>query len=486
MKLSPAKNGGVATKWLVMAGVGMGVLMATLDGSIVNISLPTLVETFDTNFATIQWVVISYLVVITSLTLGAARLGDMFDKKKLYLTGLALFISGSLLCALSPSVGALIAFRSLQGLGATLMQALGMAIVTEVFPANERGRALGILGGIVSVGIALGPPLGGLIIGSIGWHWVFLVNIPIGVIALFVVSRFLPSLPASKPDQRFDTAGAVLLFATLGSYALGMTLGQRLGFGATVSQAFLISAGLGLFAFLFLESRAPQPMVDLRLFRNLLFDLNLLMGFLVFIVLSGAFIMPFFLELVQGFSPLLVGALMMAHPIAMGSVAPLAGSLSDRFGPRGISLIGLIVIVAGALALSGLHEGMTPLGFAWRVLLVGAGMGIFSSPNNSAIMGAVPRDRLGVTSGLLSLSRTLGQTTGLPLIGAIFTTQALAFANLPPSTDVTTAGPAAMVAGIRGTYQIAAIFLLASTGIAIVALWLDQRRKNSTTKPILT
>lgn len=460
-----------------MAGVGMGVLMATLDSSIVNISLPTLVEAFQTDFATVQWVVISYLVVIASLILGAARLGDMYDKKKLYMIGMVLFTMGSLLCALSPTVTALILFRGLQGLGASLLQALGMAIITEVFPSHERGRALGIQGTIVSVGIALGPPLGGVIIGLAGWHWVFLVNLPIGAAALIIVSRFLPSLPARNPDQRFDVPGAVLMFITLGSYALGMTLGQRQGFDSAVPQTLLITAAVGLAAFVILESRVKQPMIDLSLFKNVLFDLNLLMGWLVFIVMSGAFILPFFLELVQGYPTTVVGLLMMVHPIAMGAIAPLAGGLSDRFGSRGISLIGLIVIVGGALALSTVQAGMTPLGFAARIVLFGIGMGLFASPNNSAVMGAVPRDRLGVTSGLLSLTRTLGNTTGLPLIGAIFTTQALSFAQLPPGTDVTTAGTSALVAGIQGTYRTAAVFILASTAIAVAALWLDQRRK---------
>jgi MFS family permease len=241
---------------------------------------------------------------------------------------------------------------------------------------------------------------------------------------------------------------------------------------------------VGLAAFLVVEMRVEEPMIDLSLFRNLLFDLNLLMGWLVFIVMSGAFIMPFFLELVQGYSPIIVGLLMMAQPIAMGSVAPLAGTLSDRFGSRGISLIGLIVIVSGALTLSTLKAGVTPLGFVLRIILIGIGMGFFASPNNSAIMGAVPRERLGITSGLLSLSRTLGNTTGLPLIGAIFTTQVLAFANLPPTSDVTTASPASLVAGIQGTYRIAALFVLTSTLIAVAALWIDQRRKKTDSKRI--
>ena len=222
----PATN----NKWVAMSGIGMGVFMATLDSSIVNISLPTLVDVFHTSLATIEWVVLGYVLVLTSLMLGAARLGDMFDKKKLYMGGLVLFTLGSLLCGLAPSVGWLIGFRALQGLGATFMQALGSAMITEIFSPSERGRALGTIGSIVSVGIAIGPPLGGLLIGLVGWEAVFWVNVPVGILTWFILARFVPSSPAGRPGQRFDAAGALILFATLGAYALGMTLGRSDGF----------------------------------------------------------------------------------------------------------------------------------------------------------------------------------------------------------------------------------------------------------------
>jgi EmrB/QacA subfamily drug resistance transporter len=480
MKHGPTNtHPGVSTKWLVMIGVGMGVLMATLDSSIVNISLPTLVDAFKTDFATVQWVVISYLVVITSLMLGAARLGDMYDKKKLYLGGLVLFTTGSFLCAISPSVEFLIGFRALQGLGATFTQALGSAIITQIFPSEERGRALGVIAGIVAVGIALGPPLGGIIIGLTSWHVVFLVNVPIGIVALFIVVRFLPALPTLKSGQRFDLAGAVLLFGTLGCYALAMTYGQQFGFGASKVIWLLIISTIGLVMFIFLESRIQQPMVEIYLFRNLLFDLNLMMGFLVYLVLAGLFILPFYLELVQGYSTIAVGLLLMVQPIAMGAIAPVAGRLSDRFGSRGISLIGLVLVTLGALAVSTLRAGVSPFGFAIRVIFLGLGMGLFASPNNSAIMGAVPRERLGITSGLLSLSRTLGGTTGLPLIGSIYTATVLLAGHLPTTTDITTAGSSALVAGIQSTFRIAALFILAATILAVAALLIDINRRRT-------
>lgn len=455
----------------------MGVFMATLDASIVNISLPTLVDSFQTSLATIEWVILSYTLVLTSLMLGAARLGDMFDKKKLYMGGLTVFTLGSLLCGLSPTVGWLIAARALQGLGATFMQALGSAIVTEIFPSNERGRALGVMGSTVSVGIAVGPPLGGLLIGLFGWASIFWVNIPIGILTWFIIRRFVPASKAVRKGQRFDAVGALILFSTMGAYALGMTMGQNEGFRTLPVLLLLGVAIAGLVTFLVVERRASQPMVDLSMFRNPLISANLLMGFLVFIVLAGGFILPFFLQNVLGYSTQMVGLLMMANPIAMGLVAPLAGSLSDRFGSRVISLVGLVIMIFACLGMATLHQGIGPLGIVLRLIPLGLGFGIFQSPNNSAIMGAAPRERLGVVSGLVSLSRTLGNTTGLPLMGSIFTAQVLAFSGLQTGHAVTSAEPLALIAGITNTYLTAVFFILAALSLAVFAWQFDRRKR---------
>ncbi len=474
-KMSSPIPEAVNRKWLAMAGIGMGVFMGTLDGSIVNISLPTLVEQFHTNFATIQWIVLSYALMLTSMMLSIARLGDMIDKKKIYMTGLTLFTFSSLLCGMSPSVGWLIAFRALQGLGATMTSAIGIAIITEVFPPSERGRALGMMGGIVSVGIALGPALGGILIGLVGWRSIFLVNLPVGIVAV-MVARNVPSSIPDHPNQRFDLVGAVILLVTLLCYALGMTWGQMMGFEETFTLILLTIAIMGLLLFLAVEMSVSEPMVDLRLFKNVLFGLNLLMGLLVFIVLSGMFIMPFFLQLVKHYPTQQVGLLMMVLPISMGLVAPGSGLLSDRFGSRGISVIGLLVIAVGCFSISTLNADTSLFGIILRLMPLGIGLGLFQSPNNSAIMGSVPRQRLGVASGLLSLSRTLGQTTGLPIMGAMFTAQVLLAGNLPAGTDITTAPTSALVSGITGTYHVAAIIILVAAAFSALALWIDSRR----------
>ncbi len=321
-------------KWWAMLGVGLGVLMFTIDSSIVNIALPTLVKAFQTNFATIQLVVLSYLLVVTAFVLGAARLGDMYGKKKLYLGGLTIFTISSLLCGLSSSEYFLIAFRALQGMGAVFISALGAAIITEVFPASERGQALGIIGAVVSLGVSLGPTVGGLLIGLSGWRSLFLVNVPIGILASFIVFRFVPSSSSSSAGQRFDFLGALLAVVTLTCFAIGMTEGQKQGFNSPITLTLLAITAICVIAFVFLQARLKQPMLDLAVFRNLQFSLGLLTGVLVFVVIAGViFVLPFFLELVLQYSTQQVGLLLAVAPILGGIVAPISGRLSDSFWP---------------------------------------------------------------------------------------------------------------------------------------------------------
>ena len=466
-------------KWGAMLAVGLCVIMATLDTSIVNISLPTLVEELETNFATIQWVILSYVLVLTSLTLGVGRLGDMLGKKIIFMAGLVVFTTGSLLCGLSPGVGWLIGFRALQGVGAVMVQALGTAIVTEVFPASERGRALGIIGGTVSVGLALGPPIGGIIIGLLGWRWVFWVNVPLGAIAFVAALKYIPPLLKPEKGQHFDAVGALIMMVTLVTYGLGMTLGQHNGFDDGLVLTVLAAALGGLIIFSLVEIRTRQPMLDPALFKNIYFTINLIMGFLTFIVVSGTFVIPFYLELVKGYPPEKVGLLMMVVPVTMGLVAPAAGVLSDRFGSRGISVLGLIVVVGGCLAMSSLDSEVTEIGYILRLAPMGLGMGLFLSPNNSAVMGAVARERLGVASGLLALTRTMGHTTGLPLMGAIFTTMVLGADHLTSGAEVTSASPQALVAGISGTFYFAAISVGLATLLAAMVFFKSRQGKSA-------
>ncbi|MFM2303616.1 MAG: hypothetical protein RLZZ135_1026 [Cyanobacteriota bacterium] len=449
--------------------------MYTIDTSIVNIALPTLVRDLRTDFATVQWVGLSYVLMVTSLVLGVARLGDMFGKKPLYLGGLIVFTIGSLICGWAPSIEILIGARALQGMGAVMISALGAAIIVEVFPNAERGKALGIIGAIVSLGIALGPSIGGVIIGIAGWRSIFWVNLPIGILASLVVNKYVPhNIISDDRERQFDFWGSLVITIVLTCFSLGMTEGQRYGFTDSLPLGLLVTAAIGLVGFIVLESRVSQPMLDLSLFRSQIFSLSLLTGWLVFMALGGSFfLIPFFLQLVLHYPIEHIGLLMAFTPIIGGLVSPLAGNLTDRFGTRSIMLIGLIVMTIGCVAVSTLTPQMQDIDYLLRVIPLGLGWGMFQSPNNSAILSAVPPERLGIASGLLSLTRTLGQTTGLPLFATIFAMSALAGTKLK---DVTLAPAGTITTGFQHTFQIAGLMTAIAAGLTIVLWWMESTR----------
>ena len=463
-------------KWYVMAAVAIGIFMATLDSSIVNVALPTLVRSLRADFPTIQWVILAYLLTLATLLLGVGRLADMRGKKPLYTAGFVVFTIGSVLCGLSPTAGWLIASRVVQAIGAASILALGLAIVTEAFPANERGMALGVGGSTVSVGIVVGPTLGGLLIESLSWHWIFFVNLPVGILGTVLALRYLPNVrPSGK--QRFDYTGAVTLFVGLLAFSLSLTLGQEMGFTAPPILFLFVIAVLFLLFFVLQERRHPQPMIDLRLFNNALFSINLVTGFIVFVAIAGAIILiPFYLELVLGYSTGQVGLLMAVVPVGLGIVAPLSGALSDRVGTRLITFTGLLVLAAGYFTMSTLGGQTTLLGFILRFLPLGIGIGIFQSPNNSAVMGAVPRGRLGIASGLLAITRTLGQTVGIAIIGALWAARVFTYAGGAVDGGATAADPVAQVQALQDTFLGLTVLMVIALVIGGWGLLREQQR----------
>ena len=420
-------------KWWILAAVSLALFMGTVDGTIVNVALPTLVKDFNTDFPTIQWVVLAFLLGLSVLMLSVGRLADMAGKKRIFSIGLVIFVAGSILCGLSPTVYALIAARLVQSIGAAMTVALGVAIVTETWPPEERGKAIGFSSGVISLGIVIGPTLGGLIISLLSWHWIFFVNVPLGVLALFLVWRYIPALQPKAQHERFDFAGAAVLGLGLLAFLLALTAGQRAGFTAFPIVALFVLAAAFLVAFIAIERRVRFPMIDLRLFRNIQFSLNLVTGFLTFVAIAAVtFLMPFYLELVMMQPVAKVGLLIAVVPLVLAVLGPLSGSLSDRFGTRPVSVVGLVLLVIGYLTASTVTATIAiPLGYILRMLPIGLGMGVFQSPNNSAIMGAAPRTRLGIASSMLSLTRTLGQTAGIAVMGAFFASRLNHYAGQP-------------------------------------------------------
>lgn len=470
-------------KWLVISAVGMGVFLATLDSSIVNVSLPEMVISLNTNFTIIQWVVLAYLLTVTTLLLGFGRLGDILGKKKIYIVGFIIFTIGSALCGFAYNVYFLIGFRILQGTGAAMTMALSPAIITESFPPNERGKALGVIGAIVSIGIVTGPALGGIIVDLLSWNWIFFVNLPIGIAGVWMVWRFIPNLKPSK-KQPFDFLGAVILFASLVCFLMGLSLGQQNGFTNSLVTILLPASFIFILGFIMVELRVDQPMTNLSLFRNPVLFVNLMTKFMTSFALGGIFILiPFYLKVILGYTTIKVGLLMCIIPILMGIFSPISGTLSDRLGSRPITLLGLAVLFLGYLAPASLSVHTDEFGFILRIIGIGVGSGLFSSPNNSAIMGAGPKNQLGVISGLMAISRTLGQTVGVSIIGTLWAVRVRTLIGNWELHDVTKAPLSSQVQGLQFIFFVVALMIFAGFCISIYGYLANRRNLETVPAP---
>lgn len=448
-----------AHKWQVMTAVGLAVFLGTVDGSIVNIALPTISEDFGAGFSAVQWVVLSYLLVQATLVLGMGRLADMVGRKAIFVTGFALFIAASMLAGLSPSVEWLIAFRVLQGSAAAMIFSIQFALITDAFPPSERGKALGLNSTLVSTGIISGPIIGGFIIDAVDWRWIFYVNVPIGIVGIVAAVRYIPHV---KPErgERFDYLGAGLFFVGLLALLLGLTWSQDRGFTDPVVLALYAVALVFLAAFGFVERHVAHPMVDPSLFSSGDFSVSLLTRFASFMTMGGiALLFPFYLTNVVGLTPRGVGLALAALPLMMGSSAPFAGIWSDRSGVGRVALVGLgllgLSFIAG-FAFVGDTGELWP--FLLMSILLGLGFGIFQSPNNSTVMGAAPKDRLGVASSLVVLTRITGWITGIAVLGTIWAVRTSGYAG---GGDAAEAAASAQAAGLNDVLGLNLIVIVA-------------------------
>jgi EmrB/QacA subfamily drug resistance transporter len=467
----------ITSKWWTILGVGIGVFIFALDVYIVNLALPIMVESLHTTFAISQWVVLSYLLAISIFVLSASKLGDMLSKKKLYIIGMIVFTISSLLCGLAPNIGLLIAFRAIQGLGAAFISGLGTAMIVEAFPVEERGLGLGIRAGVFGLGMMLGPTIGGLLISIGDWPLIFFINVPIGILGILIVAYFVPPSIVNGKKQQFNVIGTIFLTLMLTCFILGITLLEEQNYNLNIVLALLLLSIICLALFLLVETRSLTPILDWKMFKSLDLSLGLGLRFIGNLVIAGAiFILPFFFKLVKQYPINKAGFLLAIPPIIIVLTAPVAGILSDKFGSRIISLIGLILMAIGCLLISTFNTELTIINYLMAIIPYGLGIGMFQSPNNSAIMGAAPKDRLGITSGLLSLSRILGQTVGVPLVGAIFSFVTLNQTKLITNIDVTNAPIESLVLGTQITFLFIAILLLISTVFAICLWWFEQKQ----------
>jgi EmrB/QacA subfamily drug resistance transporter len=401
----------------ILAAVMVGNIMGPIDASIVNVVLPTIAQHFGVSVPTAQWVPMVYLLTIGSLLMFYGRLGDIIGYKKIYLAGLVGFIVASALCGISPSIHWLIIFRTLQGLAAGMSMSMPFAIITAAFPTQERGKALGINAIGISAGLALGPSLGGFLTSLLGWRSVFLINIPIGIAALFWGSSLVPNFKG-RP-AKIDIPGVFLGCLSL-LFILLFVNRFETPTSNFITYLLLIASMTAVIAFLKRESGIPEPMLNLALFRSMTFTLASISSLLNFMAqYIMVFLTPFYLQRVLHFDPVRVGLIMTSFPLAVMAVAPFSGTLSDRIGTSLLAFFGAGLCALSLFLMSRLPASAVPTDVVWRVSVFGLGTGIFQSPNNSAAMGSAPRQHLGIASGFLSTVRTIGMVMGIATGGAV-------------------------------------------------------------------
>ncbi|HTM79760.1 MFS transporter [Asticcacaulis sp.] len=446
-------------RW-ALAALSLSMLMPSLDTSIANAGLPTLAHAFSASFQSVQWIVLAYLLAITALIVSVGRLGDIIGRKRMFLGGIALFTIASLLCGVASSLWWLLAARAAQGLGAAAMMALTVAMVGETVPKARIGSAMGLLGTMSAIGTTLGPSLGGMLIAGLGWPVIFLVNVPIGLLNLYLAWRYLPADngKATAGRVKFDVAGTALLALTLSAYALAMTSGH--GHPGSFNAVLLATAAVNAGLFWLSQKISSSPLIRLEMFRLPGLTASLAMSTLVTTVVMATLVVgPFYLSHGLALPPALVGLVLSVGPLVSALTGVPAGRLVDRFGTRAMTLVGLTGMIAGCFSLSMIPASFGIPGYILPIAMVTSGYALFQAANNTAIMANIGPDQRGVISGMLSLSRNLGLITGASFMGAVFS---LASAT----TDVSTADPKAIVAGMRITFVVAGILIVGALAVA--------------------
>src|SRR5579884_3603167 len=439
-------------KWIVFALSASATFMTTLDGSIVNIGLPSIAQTFHVGISgAVEWIIIGYLVVIAAVLLTFGRLADMIGRKPIFLTGLVVFVLGSALCGMAPSLLLLILARLFQGIGGALIFSVNVAMITSNFPSNERGFALGLNAVVVSLGVATGPTLGGIITQYLTWRWIFYVNVPISILVLLAALCFYrEQRPQHGKHERFDPIGALVLATGLAALTLGLSFGQEWGWLAPGTLAAL-AIGLGMLGVaVYVETHVESPIVNPGLvvnrvvaFANISFMLCMMALF------APGFLLPFYFEQLRGFSTIETGLLMTPVPLMLAVVAPVSGRLADRLGSRWLSPIGLAIACFGLFLVSQINAQSPTWDIIWRLAVIGIGQGLFQSPNTRTIMGAAPRHAQGEASGLLATGRVIGQSVSVALVGTIFAALGGATAGTILSSQQAQRLPAASVSGLQ-------------------------------------
>jgi EmrB/QacA subfamily drug resistance transporter len=460
----------------VLVIVSLGAFMVSLDATIVNITLPAIARSFGIDMGLVSWVVMVYLLILASSLTLAGKLGDIKGFRFVFCAGCAIFTAGSVLCGISGTVGQLVCFRALQGIGAAALYAIGPAMITDYLPAQKRGWALGIMTTILSLGVAIGPVLGGFITEYANWNWIFFVNVPVGIVVLVASLWFLPSDTRPVASTEFDLIGAVLIFLSLLTFLFPINRGLVLGWTSPViAGTFAVS--LVLFGLFFIRQHyCDHPIIDMRIFKNRAFLAGNLVAFLMTLVINGAeFLFPFFFEKVRGLSPAVTGMLLAIPAVTLMVTGPVAGTLSDRYGPRLLTAIALSFAFITFVMFS-MFDVVTAFPFIIAALaLEGIAVGLYSSPNMNQILSAGSEESKGFSSSMMMTIRHFSSALGVAIFGSAVL-RIVFRSSSAKGIALDSIGLDQMVVGFQEVFQFGAILVFAALVLAAVMM---LRRQNA-------
>jgi EmrB/QacA subfamily drug resistance transporter len=456
-------------KWWTLVAVSFGLFMIMLDNTVVNVALPSIRSDLGISVSELEWVVNAYALTFGVLLLTGGKLADLLGRRAIFIAGLAIFTGASLWCGLAGSATALIAARTVQGVGAALMNPATLSIITATFPPRRRGTAIGIWAGVSALALAIGPLVGGVLTERISWSWIFFVNVPVGVLAIVAARLFIDESKDTSREQRLDLPG--LLSSAIGLFALtyGLIETNTHAWGSTRVLGLLAIAVVSLVAFVVIESRGRVPMLDLSLFRNPTFSgANTVMGLVGLAMFGIFFFNSLFLQNVLGYSAIKTGATFLPMTLLIILVAPFAGKISDRIGPRWPMALGMTLLTGSLLLFATLDEQSTFWNILPGLLVGGFGMAITMAPTTAAAMSSVPVDKAGVGSAVINSMRQVGGSLGIAIMGTLV---AASISVVPASSQY----GAQFVEGYHRALQVGAVLLLSGAVIAVLTIGRQQQ-----------
>jgi len=466
MEIPPA----IKNQKLLLFAISIAAFMSALDSSIVNIALPTISTSFDVSTGLVSWVSTMYLLVLTSCLMIFGKLSDRIGFRRIFLAGFLVFSLGSLFCALSPSFLLLVGSRAFQAVGGAMLGAISMAMVSVFLPPGDRAKAIGFVVTMASLGVAAGPFLGGILTEMLSWHWIFLINVPVGILACILGAAVIPSLPARETTATFDRQGAIYLFITLAALIYALNLGVSLGFTSpSILAAFVICLG-GAVLFIRQERSAPDPLLDLQLYRRRDFLFANVGALLMMFAYAGSeFLLPFFLEYVQGMSTMAAGIYLTVPSVTLMIGGTASGALYHRFGPRKLCVGASAIYLISFLLLSTFGVATSAVVLVLTLALLGFGLGIYYSANTSEIMCLAPREKQGMVSSLATTERNAGATVGIVIFELAFIQSLITITSMEGLTEGALANqPQLMEAVMAAAFDIA--FFVGAIVAAVVLI----------------